>query len=82
MEALEVLAQGRWPKLAHLTLDWNKLNVHAIAVLAGQWPLQHLDLSHRQLDTSAYWCSANQPDMWTRIGISNGVAPAGSIAKL
>lgn len=54
MEAMEHLVQGNWPRLRQLTLNWCRLNVKTVEVLAKvQWPLQQLDLSHNRLDANA-----------------------------
>ena len=85
VEAMQELIQGRWPKLSQLTLRWNNLNAHTIAVLAQlQWPLQYLDLGHNLLDANAmtHLGRGSQPNLETAIWAGNCIAPAETIGKL
>lgn len=62
LEAMQELIQGRWPKLTQLTLRWNKLDAHTIAVLAkAEWPLRQLELGQNSLDANAMTLLAEAP---------------------
>ncbi|KAL3162810.1 hypothetical protein ABBQ32_009267 [Trebouxia sp. C0010 RCD-2024] len=62
LKAMQELIQGSWPKLMQLTMRWNKLNAHTIAVLAkAEWPLRQLDLGQNQLDANAMTLLSEAP---------------------